>query len=1059
MKKISQFPNLPISKSLCFTILLLIAVSGQAQQPLHYFFRHISQSEGLLHNQVLSIAQDGKGFIWIATPNGLQRYDGAGFVNYTELLSNSFEGLTYGAELYADKKNDLLWISNNTSIEKLELNKNHFTVKDKESFTENARDIEVYKGIDSTQWLLAEDAVYLYNKVKKKNTLYCIKLQHANPRYASFSATDSLSGNTWLSGASQLSFLNKNNKRVYSYKDNPDHHPLLEQLSYGLTRYIMIDSHQDIWVSTWGDVLFRYDNKTKKIHSYYLSAIKKKEEGNKKSDGTLLINCMMEDDNAVIWAGTEYGGLLRYDRDNDLFDYTIAQDKSSESIRYDYKIFSLFQDREQNIWVGTDRGISIFNPYRQYFRTTRHEDNNPLSISKSEINCFIQTTNADIFIGTWGGGIAVYDKHFTFKKNIYPGLNPGLDPGPNPGPPSDVYNYTWSFLQVDDKTLWIGCQRGYLLIYDLLTGHIRSLSPPEVGGSTIRCMEKDNWGNIWLGLQNGKIIKWDVVQQQFIPFKGMQPDSLKHLPLVLNIFIDRSQQFWISTESGLKQFDPDRLIYTNTWLPDKNDATSISGRTCQGIEELNDSIIMIGTNYGGLNFFNKKTKRFTHLTEADGLPSNTIYAIKKDTEGFVWFTTDYGLYKLNPADKSIVPYNTGSGIINSSFSSTKFYSLQDGEWLTYTGTEAISFYPGKTDYDNNSRQRIEITGFKLFDKPLFIDSLLFENKPVRLSYKENFFTIEFAALNFSRQQQTNYYYRLHGIDKDWVNGGTKRFANYTDLQPGKYLFEVKAENGNGPVTSFSIIISPPFWKTTWFRLLIAVLLLLTLYWIVKWRINSVRKDAKQKMLFNRQMAEMEMKALRSQMNPHFIFNCINSIDALIQSNDKYHATVYLNKFAKLIRNILDSSKQNTVTLAKDLDTLKLYIELEQLRHENKFIASVTAEDGLLQDDYKVPPLIVQPFVENAILHGLRYRNDNNGRLSISVIRQQDFLKYVIEDNGVGRQQSNTSLQKEKISYGIDMSNDRVKLFNNEEKASVQIIDLVDNGQPAGTRVQVLLKIQ
>jgi sensor histidine kinase YesM len=213
------------------------------------------------------------------------------------------------------------------------------------------------------------------------------------------------------------------------------------------------------------------------------------------------------------------------------------------------------------------------------------------------------------------------------------------------------------------------------------------------------------------------------------------------------------------------------------------------------------------------------------------------------------------------------------------------------------------------------------------------------------------------------------------------------------------------------------------------------------------------------MHFSKQMAEMEMKALRSQMNPHFIFNCLNSIDAQIQRNDKYRATVYLNKFAKLIRNILDSSKQNTVTLAKDLDTLQLYIELELLRHDHKFTAEIKTEEAILQDDYKVPPLIIQPFVENAILHGIRYRTDNNGRLTIFVSRQNNYLKYIIEDNGVGRDSVSSKSKKEKMSYGIDMSNDRVKLFNNEERASVKITDLFDGEKPSGTKVEVLLKIQ
>ena len=210
---------------------------------------------------------------------------------------------------------------------------------------------------------------------------------------------------------------------------------------------------------------------------------------------------------------------------------------------------------------------------------------------------------------------------------------------------------------------------------------------------------------------------------------------------------------------------------------------------------------------------------------------------------------------------------------------------------------------------------------------------------------------------------------------------------------------------------------------------------------------------------NDQLSKAKLEALRSQMNPHFIFNCINSIDGLIQSNDKYYATVYLNKFAKLLRNILDSSKQNTISLSKDLETLQLYIELEKFRHENKFVAAIEADEELLQDDYKVPPLIVQPFVENAILHGLRYRKDNGGRLHIKVNRELNYIKYIIVDNGIGRNTNNKNVQKDKISYGIDMTNERVKLFNNEEKASVEIIDLFETGKPAGTRVEVSLKIE
>ena len=193
------------------------------------------------------------------------------------------------------------------------------------------------------------------------------------------------------------------------------------------------------------------------------------------------------------------------------------------------------------------------------------------------------------------------------------------------------------------------------------------------------------------------------------------------------------------------------------------------------------------------------------------------------------------------------------------------------------------------------------------------------------------------------------------------------------------------------------------------------------------------------------------------MNPHFIFNSINSIDALIMNDDKYQATVYLNKFAKLIRNILDSSKQNTVPIEKDIETLQLYIELEQFRGENAFTSEVSVDPALLEKDIRVPPLIIQPYVENAILHGLKHRKDDLGKLQIEVKRSTDGIDYRIVDNGVGRTATMNGQKNGKTSYGMEISRERIMLFNKEEKASVRITDLQENGMPSGTQVDINLR--
>jgi LytS/YehU family sensor histidine kinase len=229
--------------------------------------------------------------------------------------------------------------------------------------------------------------------------------------------------------------------------------------------------------------------------------------------------------------------------------------------------------------------------------------------------------------------------------------------------------------------------------------------------------------------------------------------------------------------------------------------------------------------------------------------------------------------------------------------------------------------------------------------------------------------------------------------------------------------------------------------------------------MVRKRISSIRYESELK----QKIAETEMIALRSQMNPHFIFNCLNSIDNLIQTNQKEKATTYLSKFALLIRAILENSKNNVIPCWKDLEALKLYLDMEALRWDNKIQYQLHIDPQIQFGDYKVPPMIIQPFVENAIHHGLLNKMDPEKKMEISVELKGDQIKYSIIDNGVGRKQAevykklNRSSQS---SFGMQISEDRISLFNQHQKQSIKITDLYDNQQnPAGTQVEVWLTTQ
>ncbi|MBC7422330.1 MAG: histidine kinase [Ferruginibacter sp.] len=1017
-----------------------------AQQGQDYTFRHIDQSNGLLHNNVLGIRQDAKGFMWILTPNGLQRYDGSRFVNYQGIANNPLHGITNGAGLYADNIKNEVWVMKRNVIEKLSLPTNKFIDYTPDQVIKDTTfKFDSYIGENNSHWLLGQKGVIFLKDGTNKIGGAMLNIHPFNLWEGNGIAVDSVHNQTWLAVAQGLLLFDGNTKRVFSEKYNGINNTLL-QLFGGLhmsSRLLMIDSKSNLWISTWSNFFYRFNYITKKLITYNLSAINKLPANKTEEDRTLLINAIYEDSHANIWIATENAGLLLYHTATDDFENIIVDKKNRQGIQYNYKIYCITQDKEQNIWLGTDDGISIFNPYNQYFKVIQHEDNKP-SLPKKEILSYIQTNKGNILVGTWGGGIAVYTAHWKFIKNIV-------------FPLPFQYNMVWCFMQLDDGNIFIGCQHGYIHVYNPVTEIIKTIQPPEMEKSTIRCMAKDAGGNVWFGLNNGKISEWEKLQNKFYRYNDSLQTGTNNGATVFKLLIDKAQRFWVSTERGFKQFDAGKRIFTKEYLPEKDNPSSISAITSQDIESLDDTTLAIGTIYGGLNFFNTKTSSFSHLTTSEGLPANSIYALKKDSEGYLWFTTDYGLYKGKPATKKFIRYNMEPGTINSSFNSNNFYALKDGTWLTASTTEIICFEPAE-NLQKNKNEKVEITGLKIFDEAFFVDSLLQANKPVQLNYNQNFITVEFALLHFSNLQQTKYYYKLSDVNKDWVSTDNKSFASYTNLVPGNYIFSVKAENdfGVSGTTSFTIIISPPFWQTWWFRLVGIVATGLIVYWLIKKRISAIRHEAGLK----QKIAETEMMALRAQMNPHFIFNCLNSIDNLIQMEEKEKATLYLSKFAKLIRSILENSTKNTVPCWKDMEALKLYLELEELRWDKKFTYQLTISNEVMDGDYKVPPLIIQPFVENAIHHGLLNKIDGDKKLLISVLATNNHIEYIIEDNGVGRAKAASYKQLNKPAHqsmGMQITTDRIHLFNQKNNGSVIITDLVnEHQQPCGTKVTIAL---
>jgi hypothetical protein len=345
---------------------------------------------------------------------------------------------------------------------------------------------------------------------------------------------------------------------------------------------------------------------------------------------------------------------------------------------------------------------------------------------------------------------------------------------------------------------------------------------------------------------------------------------------------------------------------------------------------------------------------------------------------------------------------------------------------------------------------------------LYIENIKVNGKDISISksvfpHNENFFEINFNGYNYRKRGKLNFQYRLIGLTNEWTNTNNRQIT-FTSLDPGAYRFEIKTCNEDGlwnthPIC-FSFKIELPFWKRAYFILLVTFTILSITFLFIWWRIHLI----KQKNNLILQMNEFQRKALASQINPHFIFNSLNSINSFIINEDRINASKYLNRFAKLMRLCLNNSEKKYVPIHEEYDLIKNYLELETMRFRNKFNFEITIQERILSAGYKIPSMLLQPYIENAIIHGLIPKENGQGKLHITIFFVGEQLRCEIIDNGIGRTKAQeakrASVVKHK-SMGTLLTEERMKAYLDNEEFSyfLEITDLYDEqNDPAGTKI-------
>lgn len=470
-----------------------------------------------------------------------------------------------------------------------------------------------------------------------------------------------------------------------------------------------------------------------------------------------------------------------------------------------------------------------------------------------------------------------------------------------------------------------------------------------------------------------------------------------------------------------------------------------------------------------IQYFSYKPDRIHHSPVQNFIRvSNTEFLVAAGDSLPALFNTETGDYEFI-TDTSFMRSTGGTADIKTGNGNLTFL-IKGG--VLYKSATFLNDRPAREKYPAAPFIRdILVRGLSYWQKKNYLyrlDSL----RTIHLDYTENEISILYAMRGFASSDTITFAWKLEGRSDNWYEvpfsmlDERVNMVRFGNLAPGKYVFRIRARKNNGPwlknEVELTIIIDPPFWQTWWFWSLLVTGISIIAGLILRWRVSVVKKREQEKFAHEKRILELEAKALRAQMNPHFIFNCLNSIKSLIQQHDEEKSVTYLTTFSRLIRNLLNNADKKDISLYDEIETCKLYLQLEAMRFDTKFSYVVAVDNDIDLKSIQVPALIIQPFVENAIWHGIVPRN-STGHVSLSVVRKERIIEIIIDDDGIGREASAKSKSISNFTHqskGVNLTQSRLELNNllQQRQAKLEVIDKKDErGVAEGTTVIIKIK--
>lgn len=1023
-------------------ICLFVAFAFARQKDLR--FNHLTIHKGLTSNVVNSIMKDNKGFVWIATDNGISRYDGYTFVNYTSVLNDSTTISNNCVNYIFQDRENQIWACTNSGLDlynrKLDKFDKHFLrwwiVK------------TVYADRKGQLWIAALKGLFLYQSDTKKLTKPFGNLFDFVSKDQPFNIVGSIYednyGNLWIGTThGGLYQYNTKTQKLKLFKHDASDNT---SISSDKIRQIIEDKWHRIWIATFGGGVNLFNHETQTFTRYTHIP----DDPNSLSDN--LVNSIFSAPDSTIWIGTDGNGINVFDTKRNLFHKYVHSENNPQSLNCN-NIRTITGDDRGGIWIGTySGGVNLFSentePFANYNIITKN--------GKNSVTAFAQDKNKNFWIGTDGGGLFYYNKiskSFTsvnYKRQVH-----------------EVYgnNKVISLLFDSKGYLWIGTYLDGLYRYDPLDNTCKRYTYDDKSGlsdNTIWYMLEDKQKRIWIATENGLNLYFRDVNKFTTINKSNS--SLKNNE-IRTLYEDSKNRLWIGTAYGLG------FIFLNNTLSNNPIVTEIPcQRWIRSISEDTSKTIWIGTLSGEIYLYNEKHKKLISKFD-DILPKSMISSILCDSKNVLWISTGNGLASVDINKNAGKKYYVSDGLQDNQFNINSFFRTQEEEFL-FGGINGFnSFFPEeiKNTKKDENHIPIVITSFKIFNREILpgqpnspLDSQICDTRQITLNYKQSVITLEFAALNYIHADKNSYSYRLKGLETEWNQIGNKHMVTYTNLKPGSYVFQVKASNKNdfsAKDCNLYIEVTPPFTGTLLFKFIIFIIILLALVFAFL----NFKKKFREKIRVSQLIADLEMKALVAQMNPHFVFNCLNSIQEMIVANKNKNAMHYLSQFSQLLRAILHSSKKNTISLEQELNQIKIYLELESMRLSNKLNYSIKIAEDIESEDVNIPTFFIQPLIENAIWHGLMHKNDNRTLSLIFSLKGESALLCVISDNGIGRDRSAQIKRDNKFAFdsmSVKIITERIELLKKQgEIVGIEYIDEKDiNGNSIGTTVKLILPI-